>query len=95
MILRVPRSAKPKVQAVATPPTSATSSTPSVAKRSLNSPIAEGQKSTMMCHLGNMAYRTNTVVKCDPKTGKILDNPEALKLWGREGGYRKGWDVKI
>jgi hypothetical protein len=49
----------------------------------------------MMCHLGNMAYRTNTVVKCDPKTGKILDNAEALKLWGREGGYRKGWDVKI
>jgi predicted dehydrogenase len=60
----------------------------------LNSPIVEGQKSTMMCHLGNMAYRTNTVVKCDPKTGKILDNAEALKLWGREG-YRKGWDVKI
>lgn len=60
----------------------------------LNSPIDEGQKSTMMCHLGNMAYRTNTVVKCDPKTGKILDNEEAMKLWGREG-YRKGWDVKI
>jgi hypothetical protein len=61
----------------------------------LNSPIDEGQKSTMMCHLGNMAYRTNTVVRCDPKTGKILDNAAAEKLWGREGGYRKGWDVKL
>jgi hypothetical protein len=45
-------------------------------------------------HIGNMAYRTNTVVKCDPKTGKILDNAEAMKLWGRES-YRKGWEVKI
>jgi hypothetical protein len=61
----------------------------------LNSPIDEGQKSTMMCHLGNMAYRTNTVVRCDPKTGKILDNAAAEKWWGREGGYRKGWDVKL
>lgn len=61
----------------------------------LNSPIDEGQKSTMMCHLGNMAYRSNTVVKCDPKTGKILDNAEALKFWGRDGGYRKGWEPKI
>lgn len=60
----------------------------------LNSPIDEGQKSTMMCHLGNLAYRTNTVVKCDPKTGKILDNAEAMKLWGRDG-YRKGWEVKV
>ncbi|MFZ4766139.1 MAG: Gfo/Idh/MocA family protein, partial [Roseimicrobium sp.] len=60
----------------------------------LNSPIAEGQKSTMLCHLGNIAYRTNTVVRCDPKTGKMLDNPEGEKLWGRPT-YRKGWDVKV
>lgn len=60
----------------------------------LNSPIDEGQKSTMLCHLGNIAYRTNTVVRCDPKTGKILDNPAAEKLLARPE-YRKGWDVKI
>ncbi len=59
----------------------------------LNSPIDEGQKSTMLCHLGNLAYRTDTVVRCDPKTGKILDNPAADKLWSRE--YRPGWEIKI
>jgi len=63
-------------------------------KGTLNSPIEEGQKSTMMCHLGNIAYRTNTVVRCDSKTGKLIDNPAAEKLWKRES-YRKGFEPKI
>jgi predicted dehydrogenase len=57
----------------------------------LNSPIDEGQKSTMLCHLGNIAYRTNTVVRCDPQTGKLIDNPEGEKLWSR--AYRPGWGL--
>ena len=60
----------------------------------LNSPIAEGQKSTMLCHLGNIAYRTNTVVRCNPQTGKLIDNPAGEKLWQRPA-YRPGWEVRI
>jgi predicted dehydrogenase len=63
-------------------------------RATLNSPITEGQKSTMLCHLGNIAYRTNTVVRCDPKTGAVLDNALAKPLWGREA-YRQGWDVRV
>jgi hypothetical protein len=63
-------------------------------RATLNSPIDEGQKSAMLCHLGNIAYRTNTVVRCDPKTGAVIDNPQALALWGRPA-YRQGWDVRV
>ena len=59
----------------------------------LNSPIVEGQKSTMLCHLGNIAYRTNSTVICDPKSGKLLNNPAGEKLWTRS--YRAGWEPKV
>lgn len=59
----------------------------------LNSPIEVGQKSTMLCHLANIAYRTNTVVRPDPKSGKLIENPAGEKLWQRS--YRPGWEPKV
>ncbi|RAJ10765.1 secreted protein [Chitinophaga skermanii] len=59
----------------------------------LNSEIAEGHKSTMLCHLGNIAQRSNSILQCDPKNGHILNNKEAAaKYWGRT--YEKGWEPK-
>lgn len=55
--------------------------------------IEEGHKSTLMCHLGNIACRTGRTINLDPQTHRIAGDPEAEALWGRE--YRKGWEPKV
>ena len=55
--------------------------------------IEEGHKSTLMCHLGNIAYRTGRTVNLDPQTHTIVGDPEAQALWQRE--YRPGWEPKV
>ena len=54
-----------------------------------NCPIEEGHKSTMLCHLGNIAYRTGQPLDVDPSNGHVKNSPAADKLWACE--YRKGW----
>ena len=56
------------------------------------SPIAEGAKSVLLCHLANIAYRTNKPLNVDAKTGHIHD-ADAMKLWSRE--YAKGWEPVV
>lgn len=59
----------------------------------LNSDISEGQKSTLLCHLGNIAYRTGRTLHLDPAKKQILNDPEASRFWTRE--YRQGWEPKV
>lgn len=55
----------------------------------LNQPILEGHRSTLLCHLGNIAYRTGRTVKCDSSNGHILDDTEQQGLWQRD--YSPEW----
>jgi predicted dehydrogenase len=54
-----------------------------------NADIEDGHKSTMFCHLGNIAYRTGQALEIDPSNGHINGNSAAQALWSRE--YRNGW----
>jgi predicted dehydrogenase len=59
----------------------------------LNAAIADGQRSTMLCHFGNIAYRLNCVVDVDGQTGKIHNNRQADELW--RPAYRPGWEPTV
>ncbi|MEO7999238.1 MAG: gfo/Idh/MocA family oxidoreductase, partial [Gemmatimonadaceae bacterium] len=55
----------------------------------LNLPIEDGAKTGMLCHLGTIAQQTGRKLKIDPKSGKILGDVDAMKLWSRT--YEAGW----
>jgi predicted dehydrogenase len=58
-----------------------------------NADIEKAHRSTLLCHLGNIAYRTSSVLNTDPTNGHILGNEAAENLWGRE--YAPGWEPKV
>lgn len=59
----------------------------------LYSPVEEAHKSTLMCHLGNIAQKFGRKLNIDTSNGKILNDEEAMTMWGRE--YEKGWEPKV
>jgi predicted dehydrogenase len=59
----------------------------------ITSPIDEGHKSILLCHLANIAQRTGRTLNCDAKNGYILNDAGAMKLWRRE--YEKGWEPMV
>ncbi len=57
-----------------------------------NADIEIAHKSTLLCHLGNIAHRTSSTLTCDPRNGHIVNNRPAEQLWGRD--YRKGFEFR-
>ena len=55
----------------------------------LTQPIAEGAKSVLLCHLGNIAQWTGRALRTDPESGRILGDELAMRFWQRE--YAPGW----
>ncbi len=61
--------------------------------KSPNAEIEVGFKSTLLCHLGNIAQRTGRTVSLDPDTHRITGDLNAAALWRRE--YRPGWEPRF
>jgi len=60
----------------------------------LHAPIEDAHISVLLCHLGNIAQRTQSTLICDPsRQGRIQNNEEAMALWSRS--YQPGWEPKV
>ena len=55
----------------------------------LNSPVSIGNIAVTTLQLSNIAWEVGRELQLDRADGKILNDPEAMKMWDRE--YEKGW----
>jgi len=62
-------------------------------EKSLNAEIKDASISTMMCHLANMAQDAKETLRIDTLSGKVTNNKNSMKNWGRD--YAPGWEPKI
>jgi predicted dehydrogenase len=60
---------------------------------SLRAEISEGQKSTMLCHLANIAWRSGHTLQFEPVKRQIVGDRKASVLEERQ--YRRGWEPRI
>ena len=59
----------------------------------LHSPVAEINITIASLQLANISWMVNGELSLDTKTGHVMNNPEAMKLWSRQ--YEKGWEVTV
>lgn len=62
-------------------------------KATPTAPIDEGHTSTLMAHLANIAWKTGRALTCDPATGRVLEDADAMAYWKRE--YEPGWAPSV
>jgi predicted dehydrogenase len=55
----------------------------------LRQPVAQGNVAVTMLQLSNVAWETGHELHLDTTDGKVLNDPEAMKHWGRQ--YEPGW----
>jgi predicted dehydrogenase len=55
----------------------------------LNAPVSIGNIAVTMLQLSNISWEVNRELHLDAKDGKIQNDAEAMKMWGRE--YEQGW----
>lgn len=58
----------------------------------MNSPATEAHKSTLLCHLGNMAQECGGLLDVDTVTGRPYSK-KAMTMWARE--YEPGWVPQV
>jgi len=58
-----------------------------------NADIDNAHRSTLLCHLGNIAFRTNTTLEIDPNNGHIKNLPDVDTWWSKD--YENGWQPNL
>lgn len=53
----------------------------------------DGHKSTLLCHLGNIAQRSGEILRVNPATRQLRGSSTASRFWSRE--YRRGWEPRV
>jgi predicted dehydrogenase len=60
-----------------------------------NSDIESMAKTTMLCHLGNIALQTGKVIRWDPKTQDVLNRDDVRNSISYKREYRQPWNLKM
>ena len=55
----------------------------------LNAPVSVGNVAVTMLQLANVSWETKRTLALDTADARILNDPAAMKLWGRD--YEHGW----